>query len=370
MKEKNPLPILPLPEAFLPPSCEALLAALEDGVCVQTPDSLIVRANQAFAEMMGLKLAQIIGHTCAEVFACAKDNGELPNFCARLASTHSGQVESEEICGRQAGQRLRSRVSPVHDDAGKIIAFVMIVRDITDIVAREKELSRVEQIARFGELSAGLAHEIKNPLAGIKGAVDILLQRRNPNDPEREVLENVQHEVSRIDATVHSLLDRARPREFKFQPASLTAAVERAVRLGRHQAASAATQRGQQIKVEFINEAAPITMMIDAAQIEDAILNLISNAIEGLEAHGSVTVHLPKQPDADEVIIQVKDTGRGISEEDLQRIFSPFFTSSPNGTGLGLPAVRRIARAHGGRVEVNSTIGSGSTFTLRLPRQA
>jgi len=113
-----------------------------------------------------------------------------------------------------------------------------------------------------------------------------------------------------------------------------------------------------------------VVLAADAPQIEDAVLNLIINAIEAIEKHGTITVGVLKQ-DAEEsggeAIIEVADDGRGISEENLSRIFNPFFTTTSGGTGLGLPAVRRIARAHGGRVEAISTIGKGSAFRIHLP---
>ncbi len=368
-KKPSSLPILPAPEPLLIPSCESILNAMEDGVCIQSLAGQVLRSNEAFAAMMGLPIEKVIGRNCSEVFGCADQNGELPHFCSRQKTLQTGAVTSEEIQGRLPDQRLRARVSPLRDETGQVIAFVMVIRDITDVVVRERELARIEQIARFGELSAGLAHEIKNPLAGIQGAVDIMIQRRNPNDPEREVLENVRHEVGRIDATIHSLLDRAKPRGFKFQDASLNEVVHRAISLGRHQTAHRARQRGHKIQVEFTSAPQSIIMKIDADQIEDAILNLISNAIEAIESNGTISIQFDEAPQTNEIIIEIKDDGRGISAENLKRIFSPFFTTNENGTGLGLPAVQRIARAHGGRVEVSSTVGQGSVFTLRLPRQ-
>jgi signal transduction histidine kinase len=129
------------------------------------------------------------------------------------------------------------------------------------------------------------------------------------------------------------------------------------------------------IPIQLMVPSQPLIISIDAAQIEDAVLNLIINAIEATENKGSVTVHLFHSPQAetnaetDEVVIEVSDKGRGISEENLPRIFNPFFTTTKGGTGLGLPAVRRIVRAHGGRVEVKSTLGLGSTFSVYLPLQ-
>jgi PAS domain S-box-containing protein len=373
--EESSLPVFPTSHAG---ECAALLTwetlfdAIEDGVCVQSLDSRIVCANSAFAEIIGAPLEQIIGRQCAEVFGCANESGAIPQFCARRGAAETGRAGYEEIRGKNPGQRLRSRVSPVRDDSGKIIAYLMVARDITETVAQEREINRRQQAVRFGELAASLAHEIKNPLAGIQGAVDILIQRRSPNDPERKLLEGVRGEVGRIDAIIHSMLDRAQPGIFNFRPASVNAAVHRAVTLANHQAKAAST-RGRRIKIEFVADQSPIVMNIDAAQIEDAVHGLLTNAIDAIDGHGSVIVRLDECDNKDgtgrEVAIEVKDNGRGISEDDLSRIFSPFFSKNPNGAGLGLPAVKRVARAHGGRVEVTSTRGQGSTFTIRLPRK-
>ena len=376
MNEESSLPELPNSQIggdASSPSWEALFDTIEDGVCVQSLDSRIVRANSAFAAIIGSPLEQIIGRTCAEVFGCANETGAIPQFCARSASGETGHAAYEEISGKQPGQRLRSRVSPMRDGAGKIVAYLMVVRDITGMVAHEREINRRQQAARFGELAASLAHEIKNPLAGIQGAVDIMIQRRNPKDPERELLESVRGEVGRIDAIVQSMLNRAQPGIFNFQPASLNAAVHRAITLAHHQAEAAST-RGHRIQVEFIADSSPIVMNIDAAQIEDAVHGLLTNAIEAIDGHGSVIVRLGESDNeagtGREVIIEVKDDGHGIREEDLTKIFSPFFSTNPNSAGLGLPAVKRVARAHGGRIEVDSTPGKGSIFTIRLPRES
>jgi PAS domain S-box-containing protein len=373
-EESSPtaLPTSQTGEDLAPLSWESLLHAIEDGACVQSLDSRIVYANGAFADIIGAPLERITGRSCAEVFGCASEAGAVPQFCARSVSGETGRAEYEEISGKHTGQRLRSCVSSVRDESGKIIAYLMVVRDITETVAHEREVNRRRQSARFGELAASLAHEIKKPLAGIQGAVDILIQRRSPNDPERKLLEGVRGEVGRIDALVQSMLNRAQPGIFKFQPASVNAAVHRAVALASHQARAAST-RGRQVQVEFTGATSPIFMDIDAAQIEDAVHGLLTNAIEAINGDGAVIVRLSEHHRDDgagrEVVIAIEDNGRGIPEEDLTRIFSPFFGTNPNGAGLGLPAVRRVARAHGGRVEVTSTLGRGSNFKIRLPRE-
>jgi signal transduction histidine kinase len=142
----------------------------------------------------------------------------------------------------------------------------------------------------------------------------------------------------------------------------------KAVTVARSQAIGAAA-RGRKVRIEFHPSEQEIIVNADAAQIEDAILNLVINAIEAIEAEGQITVSLrcEETDGVDEAIIEVADTGRGIPEENLKQIFNTFFTTTKGGTGLGLPAVRRIARAHGGRIEATSKVGEGSSFRIYLP---
>ena len=294
----------------------------------------------------------------------------------------AGQVWKGELRNRAKDGSIYwvdTTIVPFLNSEGKPYQYVAIRHDITQrklaedqVLQQAAELQRAAQLSFVGELAAGLAHEIKNPLAGIQGAVDILIRRRDKNDPEREALEGMRHEVERIDNTVRALLDRARPRLVSVRSSSLTDIVGRAVNLARAQLTNAGA-RGHRVSLEFDPPSDPITISIDQAQIEDAVLNLIINAIEAVDGDGEVQVRVGRSQNEragdfeDEAIVEVLDNGRGIAEDDLTRIFNPFFTLRPGGTGLGLPAVRRIARAHGGRVEVKSSLGKGSTFSLHLP---
>lgn len=293
----------------------------------------------------------------------------------------SGKVWKGELRNRAKDNSIYwvdTTIIPFVNEQGKPYQYVAIRHDITQLkLAEEKilqqavELQRAAQLSLIGEMAAGLAHEVKNPLAGIQGTVDILIRRRAANDPEREALEGVRHEVQRIDATVRALLDRARPRSITPTRTSLTEVIQRAVDLARAQVIGKPAFDKSRIKFE--PPADDIVLVVDALQIEDAVLNLVINAIEAVENDGDVSVRIRIDENAsdeeltDEAVIEVVDNGRGIDEEDLKKIFNPFFTKTKGGTGLGLPAVRRIARLHGGRVEVKSVPGEGSTFTLHLP---
>jgi PAS domain S-box-containing protein len=342
-----------------------LVEAMEDGVCIQTPDHKIVQANKVFAKILSLTLEEIIGRSCSEVFS-ASHIGQIPELCHL---DHELKEEKEEVVNLTTGQRLRIRVSPIQIGS-QIIAYLIIIRDIADVIQRERELARAEQLSLIGELVAGLAHEIRNPLTGIQGAMDILIGRCAEDNPDRKVLQNVRQEVWRIDSAINSLLERSRLRATKITPASLKEVAKTAVMLAQDQIT--ATMNGSAHNIELVYDAPsdPMIIPMDAGNIEDAILNLILNAIEAIDKKGRVTISLKEHQLNDtkrEVIVEVKDNGRGIPPEHLSKIFNPFFSTKSNGTGLGLAAVRRILRAHSGHVDVTSKLGEGSIFRLYLP---
>ena len=289
----------------------------------------------------------------------------------------SGKVWKGELRNRAKDQSIYwvdTTIVPFLNPDGKPYQYVAIRHDITQrklaeaqVLDQGVQLQRAAQLSFVGELAAGLAHEIKNPLAGIQGVVDILIRRRDKNDPEREALEGMRHEVTRIDNTVRLLLDRARPRLVSLRETSLRELVARSVNLARAQVTNAIGSE-KQVEIDFEAPEDPVMISIDPGQIEDAVLNLIINAIEAVDVDGQVTIRLSTpQDDAEEIAIEVSDNGTGISEPDLSKVFDPFFTTRQSGTGLGLPSVRRIARLHGGGVDVKSSPGQGSVFTIRLP---
>lgn len=211
-----------------------------------------------------------------------------------------------------------------------------------------------------------LAHEIRNPLASIKGVADAFLLRGQLTTQEREWMEAVRHEVSKIDARMRELLDVARV--ITASQCSLNDLVNGVILLASHQVNSINDRDSRQISIEFNDTTSePILMHLDPACIEDAVLNLVLNAVESIRGDGRVTVSLRRVTKSHEALIAVSDTGCGIPLEDRQRIFDPLFTTKPEGTGLGLAAVRRTATAHHGRISFKTRIGRGSKFVLALP---
>ena len=227
--------------------------------------------------------------------------------------------------------------------------------------AHRAEISRAEHLATLGELAAGLAHEIRNPLAGIAGVLDVLGRDLPEASPSREIWQELRHEIEHIQKILSDLLEYARPRPPQMQRGDLNQTAEQAVRLAQQQVLS------RPIRIEFVKDPTLPPVEHDTAQIQQVLLNLLLNAVQAIEAEGTIEMRLEARGKF--AVAQVSDTGRGIDPAHLPNIFRPFFTTKGKGTGLGLSLAQRIAEDHGGSIEVASAPGQGSCFTLRIPFQ-
>lgn len=221
------------------------------------------------------------------------------------------------------------------------------------------QMSRAEHLATLGELATGLAHEIRNPLAGIAGVIEIVARDLPSTSPARAVVKDVRQEIAQINRILTDLLETARPRAPEIRSSCLNTTVEHAVMLARQQVIS------RPIQIEFV--AAPELPEVDhdSDQIHQVLLNLLLNSVQAIEGAGSIKVVISEQEES--AVVTVSDTGRGIQPEHLPNIFRPFFTTKGNGTGLGLSLARRIVEQHHGHIEVESTVGKGTTFSVFLP---
>ncbi len=221
------------------------------------------------------------------------------------------------------------------------------------------QMSRAEHLATLGELATGLAHEIRNPLAGIAGVIEIIGRDLPATSPAREMVKDVRLEINQINRILTDLLETARPHPPMIMRSNLNTTVEHAVMLARQQVLS------QPIKIELQKAPDLPEVEHDSDQIHQLLLNLLLNAVQAMEGSGTVRVEIGSKDDCARVI--VSDTGRGIPEQQLSQIFRPFYTTRGNGTGLGLSLARRIAEEHHGRIAVTSVVGKGSKFEVLLP---
>jgi two-component system, NtrC family, sensor histidine kinase HydH len=231
------------------------------------------------------------------------------------------------------------------------------------IRARQEEtalqLERSQRLSMMGQMAASVAHEIKNPLASIKGAVEIINSPATSNDERREFEGIVASEIGRIDRTVREFLDFGRPREIALHRADLSATVTAAAKQMERQVNDKGLELITMIESDIIAQ-------IDSESIHQLVLNLLLNAIEASDSGGTIEVRLERTSD-NSAIISVKDRGIGITKEELVRVFEPFYTSNSSGTGLGLAVAQSIVTKHNGKIEVDSELRQGTTFRVILP---
>ena len=226
-------------------------------------------------------------------------------------------------------------------------------------ILHRTQMSRAEHLATLGELAAGLAHEIRNPLAGIAGVIEIIGRDLPSTSPARAVVKDVRLEIAQINRIVTDLLEAARPHAPRVCRSNLNTTVEHAVMLARQHVLS------KPIKIELRQAPDLAEVEHDSDQIHQVVLNLLLNAVQAMESSGTVCVEIGSRDNC--ASVSVSDTGRGIPPQQLSHIFRPFFTTKGNGTGLGLSLARRIVEEHHGRIEVSSVVGKGSKFEVVLP---
>lgn len=223
----------------------------------------------------------------------------------------------------------------------------------------QTQMSRAEHLATLGELATGLAHEIRNPLAGIAGVIEIVGRDLPVTSPARTVIKDVRLEIAQINRILTDLLQTARPHPPAVRPTDLNTTVEHAVMLARQQVLS------KPIKIELEQDPNLPNVEHDSDQMHQVVLNLLLNAVQAIDGAGTVRVVIASKKD--QALVSVSDSGRGISPEHLPFIFRPFYTTKGNGTGLGLSLARRIVEDHRGRIEVESEVSRGTEFLVTLP---
>lgn len=228
------------------------------------------------------------------------------------------------------------------------------------IIATEEQLRRAEKLSTLGEMSAVLAHEIRNPLGSIRGTAEILRDDYKVGDPKHEFIEIQIKETERINHLVEDFLRMARPQFSEMKSCSLAEELETIVTLTHNDA----TKRGVGLVLETLDDDM-YYILGNGEKLRQAFLNIVLNALQATGSGGTVTITAKKCGDKIEIVF--KDSGSGISEESLEHIFEPFYTTKVDGTGLGLAVTKKIVEAHAGTIVIESEIGKGTTVIVRLP---
>jgi PAS domain S-box-containing protein len=340
-----------------------ILRDSEDAIITMDLDDIVTSWNKGAERIFGYLESEMIGKSVNLLVPPElHDVREMESISRKFraqGAVRSHQTERVIKDGRRI-QVIFTRTA-IRDDSGKIIGSSSVVKDVTSFRNLEKQLADAEHLASLGELCAGLAHEIKNPLAGIKGAIDVIRGSLSTADKQQEILSDVLHEVDRIDRIVRDLLNYAKPKTPSHSTIELPSLVNRIVTFAR------TTSSHSPIPIQ-VCQLAPIPAFTgDETQMEQVVLNLLLNAQNAMPSGGHIEVVMDYDRDAAVIKIEVRDNGPGIPEQLRKKIFQPFFTTRTEGTGLGLAICLKNVQYHGGTIDVRSEVERGTTVAVSIP---
>jgi PAS domain S-box-containing protein len=335
-----------------------------DAIITMDPDDIITSWNHGAETIFGFSSSEAVGKSINLIVPSElRDSKELARIAERVrtqGAVRNYQAERMTKDGRRI-QVIFTRTA-IRDDDGRVVGSSAVLKDVTFYRSLERQLVDTEHLATLGELSAGLAHEIKNPLAGIKGAIDVIRDSLSPDDVHREILGDVLHEVTRIDKIVRDLLNYAKPKPPSHSEINLPETAQRIVAMARK---SSKKEEAHSIQVVEQTEIPRFTG--DETQLEQVLLNLLLNALNAMPSGGLIQVRLAYDRETYCVRVEVEDNGPGIPEEIRRKVFQPFFTTRSDGTGLGLATCLKNIQYHGGNIDFRSDAGHGTTFVVSIP---
>ncbi len=354
---------------------ELILQSIPSGLITVNLDGQITTFNQAAQTILGYTTSEALGLPLQTLFAL--------DAVRKVLVSGQEQHRTVAIAGRNGQEiMLDMHIMPLRDDRNVQIGALLTFTDVTVMHRLEEEKRRLDRLASLGEMAASVAHEVRNPLASIKTSMQMLMDdlvssgeavseqqalSTAMNLEAQESIAVVLKEVERLDTIVRDLLLFARPRQLHLVPCNLAALSDHVLTIMQGQCADAG------VEVQRLYSDLP-PLRADIAQMEQVLFNLFTNAIQAMPDGGILTVtcrgitRVNGEPDAGQWLeFSVSDTGSGITPDQRERIFQPFFTTRAHGIGLGLSITRRLIEDHRGSIQVESQPGCGATFTLRLP---
>jgi len=334
--------------------------SISDLVSIHDNDFKIVRMNKAFAAAFKMDLKSLLGKTCYQV---VHGTETPPPDCPHLKTVEIGKATTAELFEPRLEAHLEMSASPIFNDKGEHIASVHIAKDITQRKKMEEQVILTDRLISIGELASGIAHELNNPLTGIIGFSDLVLEKDLSSDV-KEDLRVINREAKRTTTIVRNLLTFARKQPADKQSVDINRIIQLVLDLRDYE------QKVSNIGVDnqFTSDLPEI--VANGAQLQQVFLNIVLNAeYFMIETHGRGTLTVTTERLGDIIRASFADDGPGIAEESLGHLFDPFFTTKEvgKGTGLGLSISYGIIADHGGRIYAESELGKGATFVVELP---
>ncbi|HKY32522.1 MAG TPA: ATP-binding protein [Candidatus Polarisedimenticolia bacterium] len=335
-----------------------IIDSITSGIVTTDPQGRITFMNHGAEAITGRRLEQSEGAPIAAFLG--REEGFLTHVAARLDREKRFRFEVSLLRGDGGSVYLGFTSAVLKDQQGEPLGYIFSFQDLTDIKALEEEVRLKDRMAALGEMAAGMAHEIRNPLASMSGSVQILKKSLQPSGEEGELLDIVLRESRRLDGIIRDFLLFARPGRFHPMPHHLGPVLRESLTLLRN---SDEFGPGHAIETDLQDEA---VARVDANMMKQVFWNLAKNALKAMPTGGRLKVTVRREG-AGTVLVSFADSGTGMSEADLRRAFQPFHSSFQEGTGLGLAVVFRIVQEHGGRIQVSSRPGRGTEVQVRLP---
>jgi two-component system sensor histidine kinase PilS (NtrC family) len=339
---------------------ERIVESIRSGVITTDLERRVYTVNRAAEEMTGYAAADLRGQDVSILFG---DLVERIDESLRSAADGHASPRYEAECLTPEGFliKLGYNISPLSAESGETTGLVITFQDLTDIRAMEETSRRQERLSAVGRVAAGIAHEIRNPLAAMRGSIQVLRSELEADAPQRELMDIVLSESDRLNRIITDFLIYARPRKFLLTETDLRDPLRETFALLRH---SPEVLDGHQLEEDLPEE--PMLAMADAEGVRQVFWNLTRNALKAMPEGGTLRTEMRRTAPGS-VRITFKDTGRGMTPSQVERLFEPFSSSTTGGTGLGLSIVYQIIRDHGGTINVRSREEHGTTITIELP---
>jgi len=340
---------------------DLIFQSVGSGLIAVNPASRVTAFNRAAESITGVPEREALGQTWEAIFGGGVDLDEVR---LAVASPGAQSLRYEIRLKRRDGLEVPIGVSfwSLRSGEGEVVGLIGVCQDLSSIKRMEQRVRQADRLATIGRLSANIAHEIRNPLASLSGAIEALARELPPDSGRDRLVEIVLRESDRLNHIIRDFLEYARPAPMTPHPVDLAELLEEVLVLVEHRSHPA------ELKVvrEF-GDALPAR--VDPQQLRQAIWNLCINAVQAMPEGGELRVGGRLLPGSNPARMQlwVSDTGHGIAEGDLPQIFEPFFSTKQEGSGIGLALVYRVVQDHDGQIEVRSQPGGGATFLLTLP---
>jgi len=335
----------------------SIVHSMDSGLLTLNSAGMMTTFNRAAEMITGFGREEVLGKPLSSVFPDVVQHEALSDASSKK-KPYRYDVEFKKKDGRIG--YLGFSISSLKEPDGKPIGNLLIFQDLTALKNMEEHVKRVEKLAAIGEMAAGIAHEIKNPLASVSGSIQLLNKEVNATPMDRKLMDIVLRETDRLNTLANDFLLFARPSSDKIEAVDLSSAIGDTLELfRRNDICQNRITVLQDLSTELWTE-------IDLKHTHQILWNLLLNAAQAIDGRG--TIHVSSKTAGDMIQVAVKDDGCGMSEETVSKIFDPFFTTKAHGTGLGLSIVYRLLESYNGQLDVESLQGQGSTFTIYLKR--